>query len=84
MPEQLYPTKVRLALLADVDAGRVADDATAAPYLDLGDGSSARIAGMVWQMERAGWVEQPPASTIWQLTGDGRALLDTAAAEVTP
>lgn len=75
MAESLYPTPTRLALLADIAAGRVKDDDTFAPHLDLGDDGQARVADAVWQMERAGWVEQVRMDHVWQLTPAGRDVL---------
>lgn len=74
-PVELYPTKARLALLADVDDLKVADDEDGTPMLDLGDGETARVADSIWQMERAGWVYQPPNIPGWRLTDHGRAVL---------
>ena len=67
---------VLIGLLVDVDAYRVADDPDeAAPYLHLDDGDRARVADMVWQMERDGLVVQPAGSLGWELTPAGRTFL---------
>jgi hypothetical protein len=78
MPDaDLYPTPARLALLRDVDDGKVCDHSTEfAPYLRLDDGELARVADAIWAMERAGWVMQPVASMLWELTGAGRQVLE--------
>lgn len=82
---ELYPTPARLLLLADVDAGKVSDNADAAPMLDLGDDGSARVAEAIWLMKRAGWVELPPGTDepavqwTWRLTALGRQILAEAA-----
>jgi hypothetical protein len=77
----LYPTKARLALLRDVDDGKVCDHSTEfAPYLRLDDGDLARVADAIWGMERAGWVMQPAASMLWELTDKGREILAGAGA----
>jgi hypothetical protein len=86
MPEaDLYPTPARLALLRDVDDGKVADDADATPMLDLGADGFARVADAIWTMKRAGWVELPPGTDepdepgTWRLTDAGRAVLEAGA-----
>lgn len=75
-PTKLYPTPTRLALLADVAAGRVIDDADFAPHLDLPDGGTARVADAIWEMERAGWVEQVRVDHVWSLTIVGTDVLE--------
>lgn len=79
----LFPTKTRLALLADVADGKVADDADGAPHLDCGDDGHARVAEAVWLMYRAGWLMyragwlwQRDWSPVWALTDKGRAVLE--------
>lgn len=74
-PVKLHPTPTRLALLADIAAGKVMDDADFAPHLDLGDEGSARVADSVWEMERAGWVEQVSTDHVWSLTALGQDVL---------
>lgn len=79
----LHPTPYRLALLRDVDAGKVADDADCVPMLDLGDGDSVRVAGAMWEMAQAGWVElapgKPDEPCAWRLTDAGRKVLEAGA-----
>jgi hypothetical protein len=81
----LYPTRARLALLRDVDDGKVSDSDDAAPVLDLGDDGFARVADAIWTMRRAGWVELPPGTDepdepgTWRLTDAGRAVLEAGA-----
>jgi len=82
----LYPTPARLALLRDVESGRVYDSADAVPMLDLGDEPHARVADAIWAMGRAGWVElDPPAGFSrgkrwpWRLTDVGRTVLEAGA-----
>jgi hypothetical protein len=79
MPEPLYPTPTRLALLADVAAGKVADDADGTPYLDLGGDGRAKVADAIWLMYRAGWLWQRDGSPVWALTDKGRAVLEAGA-----
>jgi hypothetical protein len=76
---QLYPTPTRLALLADVAAGRVIDDADFTPMLEHDEGTS-RVADAIWQMERAGWVEQVRVDHVWSLTIVGTDVLEGRAA----
>lgn len=75
MADDLYPTPTRLALLADIAAGKVADDADGAPHLDLGEDGIARVAEAVWTLYRAGWCHQAPGSDRWELTQRGTAVL---------
>lgn len=74
-PLNLYPTPTRLALLADIAAGRVIDDADFTPMLEHDEGTS-RVADAIWQMERAGWVEQERVDHVWSLTIVGRDVLE--------
>lgn len=81
----LYPTPARLALLRDVDNGKVRDNDDAAPMLDLGADGTARVADAVWAMKRAGWVELPPGTDepaelcTWRLTDAGCKVLEAGA-----
>jgi hypothetical protein len=77
LPE-LHPTPTRLALLADVDDKNVADE-DGIPMLDLGDGTTTRVADAIWEMNRAGWVWQPPDILGWRITNIGRAVLKAGA-----
>lgn len=72
---KLFPTPTRLALLADVAAGRVIDDENFNPMLHHDEGTS-RVADAIWQMERSGWVEQERADLVWALTIVGRDVLE--------
>lgn len=69
--------EIELALMRDVDAGRVVDDADFTPCL-LVDGEPVRVADLVWALERARLVEQPFTSRTWQLTRAGRQALKDA------
>lgn len=80
----LYPTPHRLALLRDIRDGRVRDDGQLTPMLHFeedGEAKSAKVAGAVWLMGRAGWCELPPGTdepaelSTWRLTDAGRAVL---------
>mgnify|MGYP002624149274 CR=1 FL=1 len=73
----LYPTPTRLALLRDVDAGRVADDTRGDAWLTVGR-SVARVTARVAALAAAGWIERPDQGAVWQLTPAGRAVLDAA------
>ena len=76
MAEDLYPTPTRLALLADIDAGKVADNADAIPMLDLGpDEKPSRVADGVWELHRAKWVHQLEGEKLWRLTWRGRDVM---------
>ncbi len=76
---ELHPTKTRLALLADVDALKVADDEDGVPTLDLGADGTARVADAIRQMERAGWIWQPADTRGYRLTDLGRAVHEAGA-----
>lgn len=72
------PTKVELALLADVAAGRVADDLDGTVWLTLDDeDEGANVSTAVWEMERAPrrWVHQLDGEKCWRLTYRGRDVL---------
>ena len=71
------PTDIEIALLRDVDAGLVEDDADFTPML-LVDSERTRVAELVWALERRRLVEQPFTSRVWQLTGAGRVVLEEA------
>jgi hypothetical protein len=76
MPDlRLYPTPTRLALLADVDAGHVIDDADCAPHLHHDEGAS-RVAAAVWELRAADWVQQTRDDGVWELTPLGRDVLN--------
>jgi hypothetical protein len=74
-PLKLHPTPTRLALLADVAAGRVIDDADFTPMLHHDQGNS-RVADAIWEMERSGWVEQVRVDHVWSLTIVGTDVLE--------
>lgn len=74
-PVKLHPTPTRLALLADVAAGRVIDDEDFAPHLHHDEGTS-RVADAIWELERAGWVEQVRVDHVWSLTIVGTDVLE--------
>ena len=68
---------LEIALLRDVDAGLVEDNADFTPML-LVDGERVSVAQSIWALERRRLVEQPFASRVWQLTDAGRAVLEEA------
>jgi hypothetical protein len=74
-PIKLHPTPTRLALLADVAAGRVIDDADFTPMLHHDQGAS-RVADAIWELERSGWVEQVREDHVWSLTIVGTDVLE--------
>lgn len=72
----LHPTPTRLALLADIAAGRVIDNADFAPHLHFdGNEPPARVAAAVWEMRSAGWCEQTTTDRKWSLTAAGTDVL---------
>lgn len=74
----LYPTKVRVALLRDVDEHRVRDDAAGVPMLHWNDDDAAqtcRIDVAMRELSAAGWVEPGDVNT-WHLTEAGRRVLE--------
>ncbi|AGL19521.1 hypothetical protein [Actinoplanes sp. N902-109] len=78
--QQLEPTKVLVALLADVDNRRVlTSEHDFGAYLELPSEEPADVGTALWAMERAGWVRQPTDSLVWELTGRGREVLDRGA-----
>lgn len=77
----LHPTPTRIALLRDVQAGRVRDDTDFAPHLHYdedGAEKTTRVADAIWAMERAGWVHQVTLDHVWRLTPAGRTVLEEA------
>lgn len=70
----LYPTKTRLALLRDVDAGNVLDGITD-DHVWLVDNPEPprKVCARMREMEAAGWVEQ--GEPFWRLTDAGREVL---------
>lgn len=77
----LYPTKTRLALLVEVDTGRVFRDVLGDDYIAGERKVNSRIAELFGE----DWVEleNPPAGNLaalphWRLTDAGRAVLDAA------
>lgn len=66
----LYPTKTRLQLLDDVDAGRVFRDALGIDYISGG----RKVAASLHELEAVGWVELLDGSTYWRLTDAGLAI----------
>lgn len=72
------PTDFQLGLLADIEAGKVADDAVGTVWLDLGTGEHPGIVSeAVWEMERAPrrWVHQLDGELRWRLTYRGRDVI---------
>jgi hypothetical protein len=71
----LFPTPTRLALLRDVDAGRVQMYTDRHTYLDAWGVLDARIS----EARAAGWVELDEPTLAhrrpWRLTDAGRAVL---------
>lgn len=75
--------EITLALLVDVRDGLVVDDPDElAPYLLLPDGDRARVADLVWHLERAGLVHLVSLDGRWRVTGAGAELLAEEAARV--
>lgn len=81
--------EARLALLHDIDAGKVYDSAESPPWLELEDGDVADVEAAVWGfygehlVDSGEWL--PIAETEydapvrrWSLTDAGRAVLDEA------
>ena len=89
MAEQLYPTKTRLALLADLDNGQVLTDITAEgdqgdviwlyPWAPTQWQDRVKVTARVRELERGGWVEQDEAGISWWLTDAGREVATTHA-----
>lgn len=80
MAEQLEPTEVDLALLADVKNRRVlTNPEDCAAYLELPGEEPADVSQAMWRMEKAGWVVEPIDSTVWELTGRGREVHERGA-----
>lgn len=73
---ELYPTKTRLQLLADVLAGNVFDSSDRIVAVNLGHWVT--VTKRIEEMQRAGWVERR-GFTHWGLTDTGRAVLDGGA-----
>lgn len=77
----LFATKTRLKLLAEVAAGRVMTDTTAAddviwlcPNAPTDWETRERVTARVRELEAAGWVEQPHPVD-WRLTLAGWTVL---------
>ncbi len=68
---ELYPTRTRLALLEQVEAGRVFRDVIGDDYISADRKVNARIA----EARHADWVELDKHET-WRLTDAGRAVPD--------
>lgn len=71
--------EARLAILRDVAAGKVCDDADFCPRLNLGEDGEADVSTVVWLLERQRLVVQPFAERRWRLTDAGRSHLDVEA-----
>lgn len=76
-PATLRPAQVELEILADVAAGKVADNDDHRPMLDLGGGEYSDISKIVWLMyqEPRRWVHQLDGEPLWRLTYRGRDVL---------
>lgn len=73
----LTPGEIALRLMVDIADGLVVDDpAELAPYLALGPDGRARVADMVWSLERAGLVHLVTLDGRWRLTLAGAQLLE--------
>ncbi|TDC82420.1 hypothetical protein E1193_11765 [Micromonospora sp. KC606] len=84
----LFPTRTRLALLEGVRQGHVQygigpDGVPGAPRRqpaawDISDPRRGprKVSAAIEEMERAGWVERPDRTAVWQLTDAGRKVLD--------
>lgn len=87
---ELYPTPTRLALLRDVDDGRVSRSIWSSGQSDASSRTGCRVTAAIEEMSAAGWVVLNPqrwqtADVVtghgyelqyWQLTDAGRAVLD--------
>lgn len=86
----LYPTRTRLALLAEIDAGGVwqklfpATDRKPAHRESHVDADYRKVTVMCDEMQAAGWIELGPltgasayAKRLWKLTDSGEAILKT-------
>lgn len=77
-PTALEQTDARLGLLRDVADGLVADDAEFTPRMHIEGEDPVDVRHGVWELERARWIEQPFTSHVWQVTAQGRAILEEA------
>ena len=80
---EIHVTAIHYGLLADIQRGRVVDrvygDYDETPYLDMPAGRLPVYVGKdVWEMERLGWCWRPVDSLVWQITGTGRAVLESS------
>lgn len=86
----LHPTKTRIALLDAVRRGAVqygiGPDGLPGrrrqpAAWDISDPHRGprRVTAAITEMERAGWVERPDRTAVWQLTAAGREVLDAQA-----
>lgn len=73
----LYPTPTRLALLRDVEAGRVVGHLPYAVLLSP-DARPRHVPDRMRELKRARWVEQidTEVGEGWRLTAVGQAVLD--------
>lgn len=71
----LLATEAELALLADIEAGKVTDNPDAIPMLELGDEPAAQVGELTWALYRRGWVHQLEGETLWRLTFRGRDVM---------
>lgn len=71
MSDHLHPTPTRLALLADIDAGRVFRDAAGHDYISGG----RKVSAQALEMRDAAWCALPDGpGRPWTLTAYGRAI----------
>jgi hypothetical protein len=74
----LYPTKTRVQLLRDIDAGNVITDfwegMTRIVLDDPEAGDLRTVTARVQELERAGWCERHEFGPSWRLTDTGRAI----------
>ena len=73
----LYPTKTRLGLLRAVDNGRVKLSHSGA-IIRASSYANRRADASTRELMQAGWVQLGPDGGTYELTGDGRAVLDGA------
>lgn len=74
MATDLYPTRTRLRLLADVDAGRVRTTPDSGYTFAVDRRDKRRVDAQIREVTAAGWVEQVDGG--WRLTDAGRAVLE--------
>jgi hypothetical protein len=74
----LYPTKTRLTLLGAIDRGKVKLSHSGVILRYTNGHANRRADASTRELEQAGWVRLGPDGGTYELTGDGRAVLDGA------